>query len=187
MSEFTPSFEETPPEPLPEEGEGEESGFEPPEDAEPLPLTADETTTVRSAVARASSLLPAEEEEIPPDPRPYEQEIRDLHGYAPSEDRTRSERDAVAERMLAKHRSRFEGVKLPADIEAVWGGGRLDSSGQPAADTARHLISEWGEERFRGSQIHKGALEEIRRREARAAYLEAQAKAKAKENGTKKR
>lgn len=55
-------------------------------------------------------------------------------------------------------------VVLPPDIEQIWGQGRKDSTGCPAANTARYLIGEWGLERFRGSALHKAALEEERRR-----------------------
>ena len=47
---------------------------------------------------------------------------------------------------------------LPEDIEQVWGGGKLDSSGMLAADTARFLIGEWGLERFRASALHTAAI-----------------------------
>ena len=57
---------------------------------------------------------------------------------------------------------------LPPDIEAVWGGGRLDGLGEPAARTARALIAAWGLEVFRGSALHRRAVEDASR-EARLA------------------
>jgi hypothetical protein len=97
-----------------------------------------------------------------------EQAIRDRFGYAPTERRTRAERAAAAAGMV--RRSSLATEPLPADIERVWGEGRLDSSGMLAADTARYLIGEWGVDRFRASAVHRGARED--RRRASAARVE---------------
>jgi hypothetical protein len=56
----------------------------------------------------------------------------------------------------------FEGP-LPEDIERVWGQGKLDGSGMPAAETARILIQAWGLETFRTSAIHRQAVLELER------------------------
>lgn len=88
-----------------------------------------------------------------------EQAIRDRLGYAPTEKRTRAERNAAAARVTGKLATGFEGA-LPSDIEGVWGGGRLDSNGALAENTARFLIGEWGLERFRGSAVHKAAVQD---------------------------
>jgi hypothetical protein len=84
-----------------------------------------------------------------------EQAIRDRWGYTESEKRTKAERDATARRMLGKSPQ----VEIPADIGAVWGGGRLDGNGHPAIETARFLINEWGLDRFRNSALHRAALD----------------------------
>lgn len=52
----------------------------------------------------------------------------------------------------------YSGPGLPPDIERVWGEGRLDGSGFPAARTARLLIDAWGEDTFRVSKIHQQAI-----------------------------
>lgn len=66
---------------------------------------------------------------------------------------------------------------LPPDIEEVWGGGKLDGSGQPAHKTARTLIAAWGLEEFRTSAIHRNAIRELEREAKmepiRAAFIKA--------------
>lgn len=52
-------------------------------------------------------------------------------------------------------------VEIPPDIEAVWGGGRLDGTGMPAINTARVMIDKHGVEGFRKSALHQAALAEI--------------------------
>jgi hypothetical protein len=70
----------------------------------------------------------------------------------------------------------FTGI-LPPDVEAVWGGGKLDGSGHSAEETARYLIGQWGLDTFRESAIHQQALAEIEREKrlgpVRAAYVKA--------------
>lgn len=161
LSSFDPYAAEPPepeaPEPLEPSPEDELLEADPDEPVQPL--SRDEAVAVRTAVTRASSLLPDREEELPPDPRPWEQEILDLHGYTSSEKRTKAERDAIAARILAK--TRVPESRLPADIRKIWG--RPDPSGLPAIGTAQYLISEWGEERFRGSAVHSQALAQATR------------------------
>jgi len=95
-----------------------------------------------------------EQEEI--DRELDEQRLREQFGYSDSERRTKLERDTAAGRIIA----RFDReVEVPADIEAVWGGRRLDGAGQPAIKTARSLIEEWGLARFRRSALHRAALD----------------------------
>lgn len=94
-----------------------------------------------------------------------EQAIRDHFGYSRTETRTQAERDEAARKMMG--RSGVPDVEVPEDIEAVWGGGRLDSTHRPAIDTAKVLIDAWGVDRFRRSQLHKMALEEHRRSEVK--------------------
>lgn len=55
-----------------------------------------------------------------------------------------------------RERQRADG--LPDDIQRVWGNGKLNVNGQPAINTALHLIDQWGLERFRASAIHQEAM-----------------------------
>lgn len=66
---------------------------------------------------------------------------------------------------------------LPPDIEEVWGGGKVDATGQPAINTARVLIDGWGLDGFRNSAIHIAAIKETQRdgkmEVIRAAFIKA--------------
>lgn len=88
-----------------------------------------------------------------------EQALRDHFGYPPTERRSKMERDLAAQRMRSKAKGDSPDEPLPADIEAVWGKGKLNAQGESSADTARYLIERWGEERFRRSALHQAALE----------------------------
>jgi len=92
-----------------------------------------------------------------------EQAIRDRFGYSETEKRTKAERDQAAARILGKKPSveipAQREAPLPADIEAVWGRGKLDGNGHPAIGTAEYLIEQWGLEVFRRSALHRAALD----------------------------
>jgi len=96
-----------------------------------------------------------------------EQAIRDRYGYTATEKRTQAERQGAAQRVRDKTRL-GQPRPLPDDIERVWGQGRLDSSGFPAADTARYLIGQWGEDAFRRSAIHRAAVQDVAHTGAKA-------------------
>jgi hypothetical protein len=125
----------------------------------------------RQERARAEAAGEPEAPGLEPEPDD-EQALRDRLGYSESERRTEAERGEAARRMVAAN---LDPVALPPDIEAVWGRGRVDGTGCLAASTARCLITEWGEDGFRRSALHRAALAEehhqLLQAEARARFL----------------
>lgn len=124
-----------------------------------------------------------------------EQAIRDKYGYAPTEKRTKAERDAAADRMLGKLRGEpldpdfpppFDlppvvpfsddeelppDPPLPKEVLDVWG----VSDG--SLSLAKYLIADWGLHRFLNSELHTQAVKEResndRMAPIRAAYVKA--------------
>ncbi len=81
-----------------------------------------------------------------------ESDIRKKFGYSESETRTKSERDEAAKRMVS-------GAELPPDIAEVWGADNV---------TAKALLQLWGPEKFRGSEVHVLAVQELDRERSMA-------------------
>lgn len=135
-------------------------------------------STIPAEVVTGSEIVLTEEQE---------QEIRDRYGYAPTEKRTKAERDAAADRMLGKLRAepldlpepqRFADDEelppdppLPREVTDVWG------VSEESLSLAKSLIDAWGLNRFLNSELHTQAVKEkessARLAPIRAAYVKA--------------
>lgn len=123
--------------------------------------------------ASESGAPQASDENPDPEDPDREQALRDRLGYSPTEKRTKAERDAAAQRMVA---TVPDAGDLPDDIRAIWGHSPEDVA------TIQALISAWGLEAVRNSQLHKAALQEARSAKERVAnqkaFLDAQKRLK---------